>query len=468
MLKKICPKRIIFATCSIIGERVLFNNVSNQICVQESSLATISEKGYVIFDFGAEICGGIRLLSNNTSDCAVNIVFGESVAECMAENGYKNAVNAHSIRVFNTVIPSYSDIKVGDTGFRFVKLELLEDKEIKIKSLYAENKILDKKPIWQYSGTDNRLKDIYVAAKRTVDLCASGKYVWDGIKRDRLVWAGDLYSEMIALVTLYGRLKKIEDTINFSRKNTPLPGWMNNLASYSAWWVITLADYYKYTAYRPIVEQNLSYLEGLADFVDEHVNENGEITVADKFLDLSLMKTSCEDDGIRALYILACNKATELLGDGNKACAVWKKIKDKLNKKQIYCHNEKSLTALKFWAKGELSESEKNVLLDKTSTQSTFMSYFVFDAVRQIFGKETAISEVKEYFGAMLDLGATTFWENFDPSWGVNSIKLDELPEKDKTDFHGDYGEYCYKGYRMSLCHGWSAGIIKLIRDLEI
>ncbi len=27
-----------------------------------------------------------------------------------------------------------------------------------------------------------------------------------------------------------------------------------------------------------------------------------------------------------------------------------------------------------------------------------------------------------------------------------------------KKDIHGDYGEFCYKGFRHSLCHGWSAG----------
>jgi hypothetical protein len=25
-------------------------------------------------------------------------------------------------------------------------------------------------------------------------------------------------------------------------------------------------------------------------------------------------------------------------------------------------------------------------------------------------------------------------------------------------DIHGDYGNYCYVGYRHSLCHGWASG----------
>ena len=31
------------------------------------------------------------------------------------------------------------------------------------------------------------------------------------------------------------------------------------------------------------------------------------------------------------------------------------------------------------------------------------------------------------------------------------------MPEG-KKDIHGDYGDYCYKGFRHSLCHGWASG----------
>ena len=27
-----------------------------------------------------------------------------------------------------------------------------------------------------------------------------------------------------------------------------------------------------------------------------------------------------------------------------------------------------------------------------------------------------------------------------------------------KKDIHGDYGEFCYPGFRHSLCHGWASG----------
>lgn len=30
---------------------------------------------------------------------------------------------------------------------------------------------------------------------------------------------------------------------------------------------------------------------------------------------------------------------------------------------------------------------------------------------------------------------------------------------------HDDFGAICYDGYRHSLCHGWSSGVIKFIKE---
>ena len=58
----------------------------------------------------------------------------------------------------------------------------------------------------------------------------------------------------------------------------------------------------------------------------------------------------------------------------------------------------------------------------------------------------------------MIDLGATTFWENFDITWAENAAPIDELVPEEKKDIHADYGDWCYVGLRHSLCHGWGAG----------
>ena len=72
---------------------------------------------------------------------------------------------------------------------------------------------------------------------------------------------------------------------------------------------------------------------------------------------------------------------------------------------------------------------------------------------------------MKEYFGAMLDIGATTFWEYFDIDWLEGSSRIDRLPKRGQKDLHGDHGKECFVGFRNSLCHGWGASILRFIKE---
>ena len=72
---------------------------------------------------------------------------------------------------------------------------------------------------------------------------------------------------------------------------------------------------------------------------------------------------------------------------------------------------------------------------------------------------------LKEYYGGMLSVGATTFWEDFDIDWLKNSGRIDKITPCDKKDIHGDFGAFCYKGFRHSLCHAWSCGVNAFIKE---
>jgi hypothetical protein len=71
---------------------------------------------------------------------------------------------------------------------------------------------------------------------------------------------------------------------------------------------------------------------------------------------------------------------------------------------------------------------------------------------------DTALEFIRTYWGTMLDFGATTFWEDFNLEWTNNAARIDELVPAGKKDLHGDFGDYCYLGFRHSLCHGWASG----------
>lgn len=98
---------------------------------------------------------------------------------------------------------------------------------------------------------------------------------------------------------------------------------------------------------------------------------------------------------------------------------------------------------------------------------STFMSYYILSADSKVNGSEM-LSIIKEYFGAMLSRGATTFWEDFHMEWLDGSGQIDEFPKEGQKDIHGDYGDFCYKGFRHSLCHGWASGVLAFIYEFML
>ena len=422
---------------------------------------------FVVLDFGKEMHGGVRLITNWVHDvtCKVRIRFGESLGEVNAELGQKNAQNAHSLRDFETTVCAYADATHGQTGFRFVRIDCLERRPIYFKNIFAENHIFNKKPIYVYNGSDQMISDIFQAAKRTVDLCASEGYIWDGIKRDRLAWAGDLAPEVMALNSIYGKLSVTENTLDLVKKNAPLPQFMNGIYTYSMWWIIILADYYKQFACKTYLKKQASYLVDLLDIMEGLVDEKGDLSTKTRYLVDWPTKDSVDElVGVRAIFTMAMNGAIYLLNELGLSTEKAEEIKGRLQLQPICPQEKKQVIALKYFATGELTDAEYAKLIDgRAKGFSTFMSYYVLTAIASR-DEQLAIELMKEYYGAMLDRGATTFWEDFNMDWLEGSGCLDEL-SPDKKDIHGDYGAHCYVGFRHSLCHGWSAGVAQFIKE---
>jgi hypothetical protein len=96
--------------------------------------------------------------------------------------------------------------------------------------------------------------------------------------------------------------------------------------------------------------------------------------------------------------------------------------------------------------------------VDPNRGVSTFYGYYVLKARAEAGDFTGALNVIRDYWGGMLDLGATTFWEDFDLDWAKNASRIDELTQEGKVEVHSCYGDYCYVGLRHSLCHGWASG----------
>lgn len=460
----ILPKRIIKSSGKIIEIENILREKALQIGLNERC-TTECKNGFLILDFGTELSGGVRILTYKVvSNGKVRLRFGESVSETCAEIGEKNATNDHSLRDFCVELKNFSDMTFGQTGFRFLRIDFPQDANISIKSIVAVNHILKRKAIWRYEGEDVEIRSIYQTAKRTVDLCAANGYLWDGVKRDRLIWIGDIHPEMLALTSLYGRLPLIERSLDFVKAQTPLPGWMNGMPTYSLWWIIIVVDYFNRTGAEAFAKKQIKYLKALLLQVDACVSGDGEMNFPDYFLDWPTYNTPDAVEGVRTIATIAAKKASELLEKFGEDTAVAEGFYEKLVKKPI-ASKSKAVLGLKYFAVGLTEEDKATLIKDGAEGMSTFMSYYILKAVAS-FDRQKAVDMMKEYYGAMLDKGATTFWEDYNVEWSENSCRIDEFPNEGQKDIHGDFGAYCYVGFRHSLCHGWSAGVLAFIKDI--
>lgn len=102
--------------------------------------------------------------------------------------------------------------------------------------------------------------------------------------------------------------------------------------------------------------------------------------------------------------------------------------------------------------------SPDNLLVGGPKSFSTFYGYYMLQALAKGGYYEEAMDIISQFWGGMLDLGATTFWEDFNLEWTENVGRIDEFVPEGKRDIHGDFGAYCYPGFRHSFCHGWASG----------
>lgn len=466
------PKRIIWKDGEVKNSEALLEEREFQIslgahnpCIMKS---TKRKKASILLDYGQEIHGGIRLLVWNSSIAAgatVRVRFGESVGEAMAEiGGSQNATNDHARRDVKAEVGMMSMNPIGETGFRFVRIDLEDtDAEIWLKSVPAIFVYKDVEYKGSFTCSDPLLNRIWDVGAYTVHLNMQ-EYVWDGIKRDRLVWIGDMHPETTTIQAVFGEDDAVERSLDFIREETPLPGWMNNYASYTMWYVIIVYDWYFHTGKKEFLEKQREYLEGVAEQLSQYIDENGQDTVREgRFLDWpSEGKAKVVDAGVQAIHVWAVEslkKIFGILGDEK-----WvKKCEADLKKLRSYetdYEDSKQAAALLVinGMKDAVEVNEKLLKQGGARGMSSFMGYYILTARAMAGDYQGCLECIREYWGGMLSLGATTFWEDFDVRWLENASRIDELPEEGKVDVHGTYGDFCYVGYRHSFCHGWASG----------
>lgn len=465
--ENVFPVRITSTEGNVTGTEKLLQKKELQITTSEPDVTTLrnNQKGKnasIIIDFGKELHGKIRLLTHTLSGSNpvnMRIVYGESVSEAMSTIGKKGATNDHSTRDFEFPVPPYSDISFNESGFRFAKIELLsKNSSIHIKSITATAIYRDIPYLGTFCCSDETINKIYEVSAYTCHLNMQ-QYIWDGIKRDRLVWVGDMHPEMLTVRTVFGPHSIIEKSLRFMRNSTPLPAWMNGMPTYSLWWLHILYDWYLYTGDEEFLNENRDYALRLIEIICKLVNEDGSDNIPSYFIDWPCNGKKAGVSGSRALLAMTLTSAAKLaeIFGNSELSSLCEKKKAYLTATVPKTYGAKQVAAMYSLA-GWMNEDKAadEILKNKAEGFSTFMSYYLLKAASKKDMPAT-LSALKEYYGGMLSVGATTFWEDFDIKWLKNACPLDRVPEKGKKDIHADNGAFCYKGLRHSLCHGWSS-----------
>lgn len=446
-------------------------------CCQMTS--TENEKASLLLDFGCELHGGLKLVMGSSSrrePSLVRIRFGESVEEAnstTSNSAWKVGFSTddHAKRDIIMEIPRDGMIETGNTGFRFVRLDLLQNNTtISLKEISAILRYRDIPYLGSFECNDSRLNKIWITGAYTVHLNMQ-EYLWDGIKRDRVVWLGDMHPELLTISRVFGYNEVIPKSLDLACRQFPLPGWMNGMSAYSLWYLINQYEWFHQTGDITFLKKHADYISGLIRQIDSKVAADGTETLSpNRFLDWpSSGNKPGVEAGYRALIVWAMQDARQLsLKLGNQADArICSDIIARIKKKILPHNNLKQAASL--MAIAGLLEPEQAcdevIVVGGGKGFSTFYGYYMLEALARAGEYEKAMDIIDRFWGAMLDLGATTFWEDFNLDWIPDAAPIDEPVPAGKKDIHGDFGAYCYPGFRHSLCHGWASGPTTWLSD---
>lgn len=287
------------------------------------------------------------------------------------------------------------------------------------------------------------------------------EYLWDGIKRDRLVWLGDMHPEISVILSAFGDAPCVPKSLDLGRDDGDVNGWMNSFPSYSMQWVRDHYLWFMYTGNMAYLEEQKTYLCDLLRRFCARIDDAGNMDFENYFVDWSSNETPSQKAGFRAVAVLALTEAAVLcraLGETECAGLCEKTVVSLKKQCEPYDGNKQIAAYCALAGLGDAKDIHEKILLPGGAQGlSTFLGYYTLLAMDEV-STEDALATMQEYWGAMLSFGATTFWEDFDIEWIQNAAPIDGPVPEGKVDIHGDYGKFCYTQLRHSLCHGWASG----------
>lgn len=464
----LAPVRIVRTSGPVEDADVLLSSYAGQVSTDEERVVSLREGASLLLDFGKEIQGGIQLvrtIHGSHKAARIRLCLGESVSEAMSsvDDPETSATNDHSVRDAEIPLPWLGSVEFGNSGFRFARLDLVDGdgEEVGLVAVRAVSRIRNLDYLGTFRCSDERLNQIWQTGAYTVHLCMQD-YLWDGIKRDRLVWMGDMHPEVMTVNTVFGNEEVVRKSLDYVRDNTPPDEWMNGICSYSLWWIIIQHHLYRWYGDREYLQEQGNYLQALLHTVMANVEGAREAYREGRFIDWpSNDRPDVIHAGLHALSIRALEAGADMaqwLGYD----ALRKECTTVSERMRSYVPdavgNSQAAALLSIAGLMDACQASAIILGNGAEKFTSFMGYYLLEALSRSGHYEEAMALISDYWGRMLDLGATTFWEDFNYEDARNAARIDELVPEGKFDIHADGGAWCYVGLRHSFCHGWASG----------
>ncbi|UYQ95535.1 alpha-rhamnosidase [Chitinophaga horti] len=422
-----------------------------------------------LVDFGKETFGFVVLhgLSGNGK---LSIYYGESKEEALSEQ------RAETLDRLIVNLPGKRDsIMPLSKAFRYVNI--VTDNNVSLDSVSMLFEYADIPDKGSFTCNDATINQIYDVAKYTLHLC-SREFFIDGIKRDRWIWSGDAYQSNLMNYYLMNDNESVTRTLYALRGKDPVTSHINTIMDYTFYWFLGIYDYYLYTGDKHFMRQNYDRMKSLADYVLGRRNKDGLLAglpgdwiFIDWAAGLSKEGEVSFEQLLFARSLEALSICADLVGDAEGAVR-YKSLAADLKQKlfAIYWNDDKkalvhsrvhgrptenvtryaNMFAIFFgYFSPEQQQAVKtSVLLNDRIPKITtpYMRFYELEALCAMGEQNYVLNEMKNYWGGMLKLGATSFWEEYDPS-------------KKGVEHYAMYG----RDFGKSLCHAWGASPIYLL-----
>lgn len=464
------PVRVLKTYCSVSGSENLLIQRPSQIPLATPAdwkPCILKGKGAaVLVDFGCEYHGSARIYVQYVNAPAgradLRIRFGESATEAVTPVGKKGSTNDHANRDMVMNVGSWSANETNATGYRFLYVELLDEAEIGLYMLQGVVIQRDMPQRGSFRCNDSVINDIYDTSAYTAFLC-SQEYLWDGIKRDRLIWCGDMYPSALTLSAVFGDTPVLRESMDMQKRITPSDQWMNGMSAYTLWWILSHEQIYTISGDLDYLKQQAQYIAEVTKNAASYLDEDGSEHLPGAFLDWPNNENKpAVHAGQQALVKRAMEAAARILdicGRPEDAAFCSAQAKKAAGAKVDPNGSKQAAALMSLWGLADPAVIDREVLTPGGAHgYSTFLGYGTLAAKSLAGNTSGALDDMKAYWGRMLELGATTFWEDFNLDWAENACRIDELVPEGANDIHADHGAYCYTGLRHSFCHAWASG----------